>query len=117
MKRFLIGLCVFLMVGMSWEVGAFDKEHIKKLKALGSCPSCDLSNANLRGADLDGADLTGANLTIANLTEANLFEADLEWAFLLGANLKGANLYWSDLSKEIFCDTTMSDGTINNSGC
>ena len=77
MKRFLIGLCVFLMVGMSWEVGAFDKEHIKKLKALGSCPSCDLSNANLDGA---------------NLTRAYL-------------------------SKAIFCDTTMSDGTINNSGC
>ena len=73
-------------------MGAFDKEHIKKLKALGSCPSCDLSNANLDGANL-------------------------EWTFLLGANLKGANLYWSDLSKEIFCDTTMSDGTINNRDC
>ena len=62
MKRCLIGLCVFLMVGMSWEVGAFDKEQIKKLKALGRCPSCDLSESDLAGA--------------------NLFEADLEWANL-----------------------------------
>ena len=102
MKRFLIGLCVFLMVGMSWEVGAFDKEHIKKLKALGSCPSCDLSNANL-----DGANLTNADLTEANLSGANLY---LE-------NLEGANLTMAYLSKAIFCDTTMSDGTKNNSGC
>ena len=50
MKRFPIGLCVFVMVGMSWEVSAFDKEHIKKLKALGSCPSCDLSESDLAGA-------------------------------------------------------------------
>ena len=78
----VVVLCLFLMVGMSWEVGAFDKEHIKKLKALGSCSSCDLSNANLSGADM----------TNANLTRAYL-------------------------SKAIFCDTTMSDGTINNSGC
>ncbi len=48
----VVGLCFFLMVGMSWEVGAFDKEHIKKLKALGSCPSCDLSNSNLTKANL-----------------------------------------------------------------
>ena len=61
----VVGFCFFLMLGLSWEVGAFDKEHIKKLKALGSCPSCDLSNANLTRAYLEGADLTGVNFNDA----------------------------------------------------
>ena len=84
----VVGFCFFLMVGLSWEVGAFDEVQLKKLKALSSCPSCDLSKANLGGADLDLADLIEAILDRAR----NILEA-------------------------IFCNTTMSDGTINNSGC
>ena len=53
-------------------------------------------------ASLSYANLSGADLTEANLSRANLFDANLR-----EANVKGAT----------FCNTTMPDGTINNSGC
>jgi uncharacterized protein YjbI with pentapeptide repeats len=92
-----VGLCFFLMVGLSWEVGAFSDEDLAKLKTTGSCVQCNLSGANLTGAHLIKAVLPETNLTGAILTEANL----------TGANLEGAT----------FCYTTIPDGTINNSGC
>ena len=62
---------------------------------------CD-EDAETRGLDLTGADLTDANLTGADLTNANL----------TGADLTGANLTNAD-----FCNTTMPDGSVDNSGC
>jgi hypothetical protein len=94
----VVGLCFFLMVGLSWwEVGAFDEGNLEKLKATNKCVGCDLSGANLTEAILIKAVLPETNLTGAILTEANL----------TGANLEGAP----------FCYTTIPDGTINNSGC
>ena len=43
----------------------------------------------------------------AILEEADLEGADLMWAKLENAEMKGA----------ILCNTTMPDGTIDNSGC
>ena len=116
---------------------AFDETHLQKLKKLNACEECDLSVANLKRIDmwvsnlnranLDGAnlskanlsktnlsqtDLTGANVTGANLTNAILSMVNLTWADLTGANLAGANVEGT-----IFCNTTMPDGTNNNSGC
>ena len=71
------GLCLFLMVGISWQVGAYDEDDLEKLQATGDCSGCDLSES-----DLSEAILTGANLTDANLTGANLSEANLEGAYL-----------------------------------
>ena len=66
MKRFLFGLCFFLMVGSSWTVDAFDETQLQKLQLLGeSCPSCDLSWAKLSKEDLSGRNLTEADLTRA----------------------------------------------------
>ena len=33
-----VSFCLLLMVSLSWEVGAYDEVHLKKLEALGSCP-------------------------------------------------------------------------------
>ena len=103
----------------------------------------NLTGANLAAANLSGADLTGGNFTEANLTEADLSMTRLYGALLLDANLtyatlRGANLFLADvsgaslrsadltgaslestqnISEAIFCDTTMPDGTKNNSGC
>ena len=60
----VVGLCFFLMVGMSWKVGAFSEEDLKKLKATGSCVKCDLSEADLDWLKLSDANLTGANLKV-----------------------------------------------------
>ena len=88
----VVSLCFFLMVGLSWQVGAYDVVQLKKLKALGSCPSCDLSMANLKRA---------------NLTDTNLSGADLSRAILKGTQMCGA----------ILCNTTMPDGSVVYSGC
>ena len=61
------GLCLFLMVGISWQVGAYDEDDLEKLKATGDCSGCDLSESDLAGAKLAGANLSGANLFEANL--------------------------------------------------
>jgi hypothetical protein len=67
------------------------------------CTRCNLSRANLSGADL-----TGVNFTRANLSGACLVDADFSGAtFTNATNLYGA----------IFCNTTMPDGSVNNSGC
>ena len=133
----VVGLCFFLMVGFSGQVGAYDEDDLEKLKSTGDCSGCDLSevflqgadlsDANLNGAILFAADLSGANLTWADLTGANLSDANLYGANLTGANLaganlvgaelRGANLTGADLTGTIFCYTKMLDGTKNNSGC
>ena len=67
-------------------------EDLEKLKETNECPECDLS---------------GANLKFANL----------EWANLEWANLQGANTDYATMKGAILCNTTMPDGTKDNSGC
>jgi len=67
------------------------------------CTGCNLSRANLRDASLQGVNLTRANLSGACLVNANFSGA----TFTTNTNLANA----------IFCNTTMPDGSINNSGC
>jgi hypothetical protein len=104
----VVGVCFLLMVGMSWEVGAYDKSDLKKLRATKQCNKCnlrevrlireDLTGANLTGAKLIKADLTEADLTKANLTAADLWRANLTGAKLKEANLTGAKLFRADLT-------------------
>ena len=97
----------------------------------------DLTNANLSGAwspfvkyiaaklrNLTGigVKLSFAELTSADLSGANLIGADLEYATfqnanLTGANLSGATTTGTKFTGAKFCNTTMPDGTINNSNC
>lgn len=67
------------------------------------CTRCNLSRANLRGADLTGVNFTRANLSGSCLVDADFTDA----TFANSTNLYGA----------IFCNTTMPDGSINDSGC
>ena len=127
MKRYLFGLCLFFFVAASWEVGAWDKVDYQRLLATKKCVKCDLTAAYLSGADLVFTNLSGANLSGEDLSEANLFYTNLSAADLSGANLSGvdlnevnlsaADLEGANLAEAKFCNTTMDDGTINNSGC
>ena len=58
------------------------------------------------------SDLRGANLEDADLTDVYLAKADLT-----DANLRGAHLAGVLLKDVVFCNTTMPDGSTNNSGC
>ena len=78
-------------------VQAQDTEALLQLFDQGSCPRCqlqdaDLVHANLRDADLQGARLQRANLSQAQLDGANLQGADLSFTTLEGASLRGADL-------------------------
>jgi hypothetical protein len=41
------------------SVGAYNPEHLKRLKQTKKCVVCDLRDANLLGTHLKGADLRG----------------------------------------------------------
>ena len=81
---------------------AFEPADLQKLKDTGNCVECDLFKAILSGANLTRANLTRANLRKAYLSEADLSEADLTGAIMNGV---------------ILCNTTMPDGSVNDSGC
>ena len=108
MKHTILGVGCLLLMGLSWHVGAFDEDDLKKLKATNECLKCDLSGAYLYAANLTRENLTGAWLSGVNLTDANLTGADLTDAENFNtANTTGAK----------FCKTVMPDGSTNNSGC
>jgi len=98
MKHALLGVGCLLLMGLSLQVGAYDEVHLKKLRAVGSCPSCDLSGAFLYDENLEGTNLTNANLTTVTLVKSKNFNT----AITTGA---------------IFCSTVMPDGSKNKSGC
>ena len=90
--------------------------------------AANLANINLSRTELTGADLRGALLSGANLSQANLLQANLSSypaffpdsnikKYQLRTNLADANLDGANLDGVIFCNTTMPDRTINNSGC
>ena len=79
--------------------------------------SVNLNDANLRRANLSSVNLNGAYLEKADLSSANLRGANLSSANLRGADLTGVNLEYTNLSRAKFCNTTMTDGSINNSDC
>ena len=87
-----------------------------------------LRQTNLFGATLVMTDLSNSNLANASLGKANLTKADLTGVNLSGAGLRGTNLTGAnltnaslnsavDISGAILCNTTMPDGSINNSDC
>ena len=89
------------LVGANFSPTRSSRPRGRVMRAQAACePNCQ--NADLSGANLSNANLSGANLYYANLTDANLTNANLT-----DANLTGA----------IFCNTTLPDGSINNSGC
>jgi len=102
----------------------------------------DMSEALLKRINLSGAKLVGAWFTRSRIHDANFENADLstallDYSLLIGANLRGVNfsgakLNFADLTDADltgatmedavirgvkFCNTTMPDGSINNSGC
>jgi len=67
-------------------------EDEARLKETGSCPSCNLADANLSGLVAERGDLSNANFSGANLYRAILRGADLTGASFNGADLTGAQL-------------------------
>ena len=118
MKRLSIFFSLFMGLALSQSVSAYKESDLRKLLNTNSCSRCDLRAAKLSGANLSRANLSGSSLSGVNLNGANLFLADLRGANLRLADLTGASLESTqNTSEAIVCNTTMPDGTKNNSGC
>ncbi len=99
-KRLSLGLLLFVVFTIALSNSFFaavmaDTEQVQQLRATGSCPGCDLRDAelstvNAKSGDLRNADLRGAILYKADFRLANLTGALLPYANLKGANLSGA---------------------------
>jgi hypothetical protein len=72
-----------------------------------------LHNKDVRGANLSQSNFVGADLRGADLRGTNLSGSCFVSADLTGARL-GASV---NLHDAIFCNTTLPDGRIDNSGC
>ena len=51
----LIGVSCFLLMGLSWQVGAYDERDLQELRETKDCEMCDLTSVDLSGTDLSGA--------------------------------------------------------------
>jgi hypothetical protein len=89
---------------------------------LSDCNGCNFRKADLGGADLSNDSLQGASFREANLRGASLEDADVSGASfrdacLVDANFFGANTDGAIFGGAILCNTTLSDGTVDDSGC
>jgi hypothetical protein len=87
-------------------------------------PGVVSENCNFSGSttfvdlDVQGAILNGANFTDADASGTNFHGVLLKGACFVGADLFGATIDESTLLEgAIFCNTTMPDGSLNNTGC
>jgi len=110
------------------QTHAFVREDMRNSDLAGAqMHGMNLYQTDLSGSDLENADLASTNLFLADLTNTNcrnaIFKgANMQFAKLIGADLTnadlaGANMNGAHTRDAIFCNTTMPDGTINNSGC
>jgi hypothetical protein len=86
------------------------QDNINTLISTNSCPSCNLTGANLSNANLSNANLSNANLSGAKLDNAVLSSADLTGVTLSSTDFSGAT--WCD--GQCMCDDNSFDTCI---GC
>jgi hypothetical protein len=80
---------------------------------------CDFSHSTVfQNRDVRGSNLSDSNFFGADLRGADFRGANLSGGCFVGANLRGAKLGSSvNLHQAVFCNTTMPDGRIDDSGC
>jgi hypothetical protein len=79
--------------------------------------SVNLEQTNLSGASLTGVNLGESYMPGANLSGANLTNANLSATELLNVDFRGADLTGVNFNLAGLCNTTMTDGSIDSSGC
>ena len=89
---------------------------------LESCDGCSFRRADLAEAGFDGGSYQGASFREANLRGADLSGADVSGASfrdacLIDADFTGANTDGAHFGGATFCNTTLADGSLDDSGC
>ena len=72
MKHTILGVGCLLLMGLSWQVGAYDEDDLKELLETKECKKCDLTGENLEGADLIKANLAKEKLSGAKLCNTTM---------------------------------------------
>ena len=90
-------LCLFCG-GFIQSAWAYSTEDLKRLKATGSCPRCDLSAATSDELQLFRSNLSGANLSGANLFQNQSHCGRSESSRLVWGNFIWSEPLWADLS-------------------
>lgn len=109
-------VCEFPSDGQDFENCDFSGTEIE------TCDGCNFRRADLAGADLSegsfqGVSFRNANLSFANLEDADVSGASFRDACLFGANFFGANIDGADFRGALFCETILTDGFVDDSGC
>ncbi|MDD2767695.1 MAG: pentapeptide repeat-containing protein [Methylococcus sp.] len=87
----------------------------------------DIARANLRntlfaGANMEGASLQDATVNESSFDNAYLGDANLSYSHwsniaLVNTNLRGANVHEMQQANVTYCNVTLPDGSVDNSGC
>lgn len=92
---FTLGVVSLLLLSEAPRVAsaiAANPDDVQRALATGSCPNCDLVEANLSGIQAENGDFSGANLLDAVVYGGNLRGANFTGATLNGVNLKMVDL-------------------------
>lgn len=99
-------LAAALVAATVFATPAFSQNasEIVRVQAGGSCPGCNLFQADLAYRDMPGIDVSGArlrqaDLSLATMNAAVFDRADLSVANLFGARFTGASFRNADLSR------------------
>ena len=120
MRKYLLHICfpvlfaLIISIVFAFQVSAYDKTDLMKVKVTGDCADCDLSAADLSDADLSGANLSNANLSDAILRDANLSDAHLSGADLSRAKLSDATLRDATLYRAYLRNVNLSSADLSH---
>lgn len=86
---------------------AQDEGAIARVQDGGSCPGCNLFQADLSYQDLPGLDLAGsrlrqANLSLSTMNQTDFSAADLSVSNAFGGRFSGASFAGADLTRSVF---------------
>ncbi len=73
----LLSICLIPYGPLATKASALEEKDLRKLRSVGHCVECDLTEANFFQADLEGRDLRGTDLVRSDIRQANLQGIDL----------------------------------------
>lgn len=81
-----------------------------------------LRNTLLAGANMEGASLHDATVADSGFDNANLRDTNLSYGrwsdiSLVNTDLRGANMHEMQQANVTYCNVTLPDGSVDNSGC
>lgn len=128
-RRYTLALAAFVCASAAFAASKSDLKKLDHIANFSSCPSCDLTGADLRkrlfrlanwpganfsDAKLDDSDLSSAILWDAKFNGASMTYTNLSGAQMMGADLSGANLQFAWLLHAVAHRVNFGDADLTN---